>query len=82
MPGAVAFLRWLHTHPAVMAERAAILECGEALLWEHDVERRRAIVDRQQALVNGIDDRLSAETTVERIDRFGDRVRPWLHSAA
>ena len=80
-PGAVPFLRWLHTHPAVMAERAAILECWEALLWEHDIERRGAILDRQQALVNGIDDRLSAEIAVERIDRFGNAVWPWLHRA-
>ena len=81
-PGAVAFLRWLHTHPAVMAERAAILECWETLLWEHDIERRRAILDRQQALVDGIDDRLSAEIAVERIDRLGDPVRPWLYRAS
>ena len=32
-PGAVAFLRWLHTHPKVMAERADILQWQEALLW-------------------------------------------------
>ena len=80
-PGAVVFLRWLHTHPAVMAERAAIMECWESLLWEHDVERRGAILDRQQALVNGIDDRLSTEIAVERVDRFGKRVRPWVHLA-
>ena len=80
-PGAVAFVRWLHTHPKVMAERAAIMECWETLLWEHDIERRRAIVDRQEALANGIDDRLSAEIAVERTDRFGNPVWPWLHSA-
>ncbi len=80
-PGAVAFLRWLHTHPTVMAERAAIMKCWETLLWEHDIERRRAILDRLEALVNEVDDRISAGIVVERTDRFGNPVWPWLYSA-
>ncbi len=78
-PGAVAFLRWLHVHPRVMAERAAILEYKEALLWEHDFERRGLIREREEALVNAMDDRLSAEIVVERADRDGYLVWPWLY---
>ena len=78
-PGAIAFLRWLHTHPKVMAERAAIFECKEALLWEHDFEHRRLIREREEALVNAMDDRLSAEIVVERADRNGHLVWPWLY---
>ncbi|MBK0024002.1 hypothetical protein IAE29_23205 [Ochrobactrum sp. S46] len=32
--GAIAFLRWVHTHPKVMLERARILDLREALLRE------------------------------------------------
>ncbi|MDE0242652.1 MAG: tetratricopeptide repeat protein [bacterium] len=76
---AVAFLRWLHTHPKVMAERAGILQWREALRWERDATRRASITDRELAAWRGIDDRLSAEIVVERIDRFGQPVFPWLH---
>ena len=46
---AVPFLRWLHTHPAVIAERAGILQWQEAPLWEQDPERRRTILDMQES---------------------------------
>ncbi len=79
-PDAVAFLRWLHTHPKVMVERAAILECREALLWEPDTERRRSIMDAEVAAWDRIDDRLSSELVIERTSRDGDRVYPWLYA--
>ncbi|WP_085034684.1 hypothetical protein [Ensifer aridi] len=77
--GAIPFLRWLHMHPKVMAERAAVFECLEALLWEHDVDRRGMLLDREEAALAGIDDRLSAEIVVERADRHGRSVPPWLY---
>ena len=77
---AVAFLRWLHTHPRVMAERAGILQWKEALRWEQDATRRASISDQEHAARQAIDDRLSKEIVVERIDRFGQTVLPWLHS--
>ena len=55
------FLRWLHGHPKVLAERAAICECKEALIWETDVAKRQEIFDRENALLSEIDDRLSGE---------------------
>lgn len=78
-PGAVAFLQWLHTHPKVMAERAAIFECKEALRWEHDVECRRRIIDKKEALARKIDNCLSAEIIIERADRQGRVDLPWRH---
>ena len=54
-PGAVEFVRWLNTHPEVMAERAAYLACGQELLWERDSERRRSIGDKQIMIASAID---------------------------
>ena len=79
-PGAVAFLRWLHTHPKVMAERAAVLECKEALLWERDIDQRGLIIGREEAAMKHIDDRLADEIIVDRTDRNGCLICPWLHS--
>ncbi|CCW16732.1 hypothetical protein EBBID32_10700 [Sphingobium indicum BiD32] len=76
-PDAIAFLRWLHTHPKVMAERAAYLEGREALLWNHDVEERRAILVQEDAIVHDIDDRLSDVIVQSRTDRGGSSVVPW-----
>ena len=79
-PDAVAFLRWLHTHPRVMAERAGVLRWQEALLWEHDAGRRATLIDGAEAAWQEIDDRLSREIVTERTDRRGRGVLPWLHS--
>lgn len=79
-PGAVGFLRWLYNHPKVMAERAAVFEWREALLWEHDVERRRMIINKETSSTERIDDRLSAEIVVKRADRSGRMVYPWFYS--
>ena len=58
-PGAVDFVRWLNTHPKVMAERAAILECDQELFWERDAGKRRRIIDQRDMLVHAIDEDLS-----------------------
>ena len=78
-PEAVTFLRWLHMHPKIMAERGAILEWREALLWEHDVERRRMLLDCEETSLKRIDDLLSQDIVIERSDRHGRTVAPWLH---
>lgn len=79
-PDAVAFLRWLHTHPKVMVERAGVLHWRETLLWEHDSARRISIMEREDAAWKCIDDRLSREIVAERTDGHGRAVLPWLHS--
>ena len=81
-PGAIAFLRWLHTHPRVMAERAAILGYDEETLWERDAARRVFLFRTRSAAACRIDDALSEEIVVERLDRHGRTVWPWLHAAA
>jgi len=81
-PGAIAFLRWLHTHPKVLVERAGILEWQEALLWEHEVARRREIMDREDAARRRIDARLSEEIVRSRSDRNGRQISPWAYQAA
>ena len=80
-PDAVAFLRWLHTHPKVMAERAGILQWQKALLWERDAARRVSMGHKADAAQEQIDDRLSEEIVVERTDGHGRAVLPWLHSS-
>lgn len=81
-PCALAFLRWLHNHPRILIERAAILECQRELLWERDVSRRGPIVDRLLAARDGMDDRLSEEIVQQRTDRSGRSVNPWQHQPA
>jgi len=76
-PGAVAFMHWLHTHPKVLKERAAILECQEALLWEHDFASRQALSLREEAVRARIDDVLSKEIVRSRPDRHGRSIEPW-----
>ncbi len=80
-PGAIAFLRWLHMHPKVLIERAAILGCQEVLLWEEDFTRRGELIDRVEAARARIDDALSREIVQSRIDRRGRSVDPWRHLA-
>ena len=81
-PGAVAFMRWLHMHPKVLAERAAILECQEALLWEHDLASRQTLGIREEAMRARIDDALSQEIVRSRLDRHGRSVEPWRYQRA
>ena len=63
---ATDFLRWLHTHPRVMAERAAALAPVEELLWEQDPSRRRAIIETRNAVLAGVDGALSKEIVILR----------------
>lgn len=76
-PGAVAFMRWLYTHPKILAERAAILECREALLWDHDFASRQALILREEAGRARINDVLSKEIVRRRPDRHGRSIEPW-----
>lgn len=76
-PDAVAFVRWLHIHPKVLAERVAVLECQEELLWEHDFEKRQTLVLREKAARARIDDVLSAEIVRKKPDRHGRLIEPW-----
>lgn len=75
--GAMEFLRWLHGHSKALAERAAIFECKEALLWERDFSKRGRILDRENSLLAEIDDRLSEQIVHTRVDRYGKEVMPW-----
>lgn len=77
-PDGLAFVRWLFNHPKVMAERAAFMDCREALLWEQDLRARGRILDREREVLAGIDDRLSATLVVKRQDRRGRALYPWM----
>lgn len=60
------FLRWLFNHPMVLNERAEVMKCREALLWEEDSAARRALGQREARLIQAIDDTLSAAIVVKR----------------
>lgn len=74
---ALPFLHWLYHHPSVMAERAALLDCQEQLLWEQDVLRRLAIIERRRLLLVEIDERISQEIVTKRSTKEGRIVSPW-----
>ncbi|MDE2915429.1 MAG: hypothetical protein OXL68_21240 [Paracoccaceae bacterium] len=76
---AIAFIRWLHSHPAVMAERARVLKQQEALLWEQNPDRRQTSWHMERVARASINNRLSEEIVIKRIDSNGHSVRPWLH---
>jgi tetratricopeptide (TPR) repeat protein len=80
-PDAMAFLHWLYTHPKILAERAAVLECREELLWEQEFNQRRLIIEREEAALQNIDDSLSTEIIRDRTDRHGRPVSPWLYKS-
>lgn len=75
------FVRWFYIHPKVMAERTAIFECREALLWEQDIGTRRTIADRLRFLMTSIDRSLSGTIVVKNIDQQGVTTWPWPHPA-
>lgn len=77
-PGALHFLRWVHTHPKVMMERAEILEMKEALFWERDTDARRHLLNQAEQLIEAIDDGLSRDIVQKRTDWHGRLVDPWL----
>lgn len=61
-----------------MVERAAFMDCREALLWEQDFQARTTILDREREVLAGIDDRLSAALVIKCQDRRGRTVYPWM----
>ena len=74
---AIDFVWWLHTHPRVMAERAAILAPLEQLLWKHEIETRGPLVDGSRHLKEAIDDALSLEIVEPGDDGTNPPDRPW-----
>ena len=71
------YVRWLFNHPEVMIERASVMACREALLWEGDVDKRGELFSRMDELTDGIDDSLSAAIVTQRKAVGGEPARPW-----
>lgn len=81
-PGALAFARWLFMHPKVLVERAGVLDCQEALVWESEPSRRRTLLDQEEMLRARVDDVLSKELVRKRASRRGEQVDPWRHQSS
>ena len=77
-PSHRSMVRWLYNHPAVLAERGALLEAGEALMWEKDSRIRGELLDTQVRRFRAIDDKLSRKLVLLR-DRNGLVTLPWMH---
>ncbi|MFZ6819662.1 tetratricopeptide repeat protein [Undibacterium sp. Ji22W] len=80
-PESYAFTRWLFNHPKVLAERAAIMECKETILWETDASMRVKIKKQESLLTGNIDDTLSNSIITKRKDRRGQLIWPWTHTS-
>lgn len=76
-PFAIKFLNWLYHHSDVLTERAKIVACQEELLWERDVEKRKALIERENEATAKIDDTLSKCIIKRREDRNGRTIFPW-----
>ncbi len=74
---AIDFVCWLHTHPRVIAERAAILAPLEELMREHDISRRGPLIEANRWHKDAIDDALSREIGEPRDDGRNPPDRPW-----
>jgi len=79
-PDSFAFARWLFNHPRVLAERAAIMECKEAMLWKEDASIRQNWLQRGHLVADSIDDALSVAIVVKRKDRRGHTTWPWVRT--
>lgn len=77
-PDFTAFVRWLFQHSRVQLERAGVLACREELQWEPEFKARGAVVDRLERLEAAVDDALSRELVVQRADRKGRLIWPWM----
>jgi len=77
-PESLAFVRWLFNHSSVMAERAQWIKCSEELFSEHGLEARRRIMNRQQALLDGIDHQLSTKIIKKIQNQRGKEIWPWM----
>jgi hypothetical protein len=48
-------------------------------LWESDADKRRQLIEREQLLIDSIDDVLAADIVSTRTDRHGQTMWPWLY---
>lgn len=76
-PDGFAFVRWLFNHSKVLAERAAIMECREALLSEDDASARSKIIAQARGAAASIDDAISIAIVKKRKNVRGKLVWPW-----
>jgi tetratricopeptide (TPR) repeat protein len=81
-PMAIAFLRWLHTHPRALRERADVMELQQSLLWEDDYKTRGDLLDRLAKASASIDAASSTEL-VHPVGVSGKRtIYPWMAGEA
>lgn len=72
----VLYVQWLFNQPKVLVERAAMLECQEALLFERAEKKREQLAIQWGRLFTGIDDGISA-AIVTRRPHLGEAKLAW-----
>lgn len=72
-----AMVRWLFNQPGVLAERAIVMACKEALARETDVDARSAMITQLDEHIHAINDTLSNAILIKREYRLGRPVWPW-----
>ena len=75
--GALPFLRWVQTHPELMAERANALTAKEGLLWEEPGPTRSELIETARRKLEAIDDKLSEELVADDAPPGDRRHQPW-----
>ena len=75
--GALPFLRWVQTHPLLMAERGNALAAREGLLWEEPGRTRSRLIETARRKLDEIDDTLSDEVVADDAPPGDRRHRPW-----
>jgi len=75
------FVDWVFNHSTVLRERAEITEIREGLLEERDVDRRGALLNRQESFMSRLDDTLSKTLVSPVKNRWGEDINPWDRSA-
>lgn len=73
----VDFVDWVFNCSDVLRERAELMTCHEALTYLHDPSKRIDPIQKRDAILASIDDRLSEKLVCKVRNRWGEEIWPW-----
>lgn len=71
------FIDWVFNCAAVLQERAEMMACHEGLTYSHEVDDRRAHIEKMDRAVSKINDSLSKKMVRKVLNRWGQEIWPW-----
>ena len=80
VPSALDFLRWLYAHPAILRERADMIECRQALQWEGNPSKRSNLLDKLAKLTEAINLEGSIKLVTPVFATSRKIIYPWMPS--